>query len=177
MKLSNEQLAARVEVIVFDVDGVLTDGAIVYVGPELESKSFHVNDGQGVALARRAGLRLGMITARRSVVVQRRATELGVDLLLEGQSHKGHALRELMGKLRVKPSQVCYVGDDLVDLPALALAGFPVAVANAVEEVKAVAALVTAREGGRGAAREVVEFILKAKGLWQRVVQDYQDGR
>ena len=173
MKPSSEQLAARVSVIVFDVDGVLTDGSIVYAGPELEIKSFDAQDGQGIALARRAGLQVGLITARTSSVVRRRAAELKVDVLLEGQEHKGRALRELMAKLRVKPSQVCYVGDDVVDLPALALAGFPVAVANAVDEVKGMAAAVTVRPGGSGAAREVVEYILKAKGLWQRLVEEY----
>ena len=175
MKLSNDQLAARVELIVFDVDGVLTRGEIIYAGVDDEVKVYDVQDGQGFALARRAGLRLGLITGRASEAVQRRATELKVDVLMAGQAKKGKALRELMAKLRVKPDQVCYVGDDLVDLPAMAVAGFPVAVANAVDEVKAAARGETERRGGEGAAREIIEYILKAKGLWTSIVQKYQD--
>ncbi len=175
MKLSNEQLAARVEVIVFDVDGVLTSGQIVYGGDEDELKVFDVQDGLGFTLARRAGLRLGIITGRVSEAVQRRATELQVAALMEGQSRKGLALHELMTKLRVKAGQVCYVGDDVVDLPAMNRAGFAVAVANAVAEVKEAAHLVTERKGGEGAAREVIEYILRAKGLWASMVQSYRD--
>jgi 3-deoxy-D-manno-octulosonate 8-phosphate phosphatase (KDO 8-P phosphatase) len=176
MKLSNEQRAAAVEVLVFDVDGVLTRGEIIYAGADAELKVFNVQDGHGFTLARKAGLRLALITGRTSVAVQRRASELQVDLLLEGQTDKGSALRELMAKLRVKPGQVCYVGDDLVDLPAMALAGFSVAVANAVEEVKAAAHVETERRGGEGAAREVIEYVLKAKGLWVSILKRYQNG-
>lgn len=177
MKPSNEQRAAAVEVVVFDVDGVLTRGEIIYPGADPETKVFDVQDGQGFALARQAGLRLGLITGRASVAVQRRAAELKVDLLLEGQSNKGAALRDLMTKLRVKPAQVCYVGDDVIDLPALTQAGLAVAVANAVDEVKAVAHVQTDRRGGEGAAREVIEFILKAKGVWASLIKSYLDDR
>lgn len=177
MTLSSEQLAARVEVLVFDVDGVLTRGEIIYAGADGEHKVFDVQDGMGFALARQAGLRTGLITGRACAAVQRRARELQVDVLLEGQVNKGAALRELMAKLRVKPSQVCYVGDDLADLPALAQAGFPVAVANAVPEVRAVALAMTTRRGGEGAAREIIEFVLKAKGMWSSLVRSYQEDR
>ena len=175
MKPSNEQRAAAVEVVVFDVDGVLTRGEIIYAGADAEIKVFDVQDGHGFALARRAGLRLGLITGRVSPAVQRRARELQVELLLEGQAHKGAALRSLMTKLRVKAAQVCYVGDDVVDLPALAQAGFAVAVANAVEEVKAAAHVQTDRRGGEGAAREVIEYILKAKGVWAGLMKSCRD--
>lgn len=176
MKLSNEQWAVRVDALVFDVDGVLTRGEVIYAGHDQETKVFDVQDGLGFVLARRAGLKLGLLTGRTSQAVQRRAHELEVDVLMEGQADKGAALLELMSKLRVKPHQVCYVGDDLPDLPALALVGFPVAVANAVDEVKAVARAVTSRMGGQGAAREVIEFILKAKGLWGPLIKKYQHG-
>ena len=175
MKLSNEQRAARVEVIAFDVDGVLTKGEIIYPGAEGEIKVFDVQDGYGFALAHRAGLRLALITGRASDAVRRRAHELKVELLLEGQANKAAALTELLAKLRVKPSQVCYVGDDLVDIPALLRVGFPVAVANAVTEVKEVACAQTERRGGEGAAREIIEYILKAKGLWTSIVQSYRN--
>ena len=175
MKPSSEQLAARVDLLVMDVDGVLTGGQIIYPGSQGELKIFDVRDGQGLALAKRAGLRLAIITGRTSDAVQRRARELGVDVLMEGQNRKGAALVELMGKLRVKPGQVCYVGDDLMDLPAMLRAGFPVAVADAVEEVKEAASWVTSKPGGQGAVRELVEFVLKAKGLWTSLVQSYRD--
>lgn len=175
MKLSNEQRAARVEVVAFDVDGVLTRGEIIYPGAEGEIKVFDVYDGHGFTLARRAGLRLALITGRSSDAVRRRARELQVDLLLDDQANKGAALHELMAKLRVKPSQVCYVGDDLVDIPALLRVGFPVAVANAVAEVREVACAQTERRGGEGAAREIIEYILKAKGLWTSIVQSYRN--
>lgn len=177
MKPSNEQRAAAIEVVVFDVDGVLTRGEIMYAGSDAEIKVFDVQDGQGFTLARQAGLRLGMITGRTSQAVQRRAKELKVDMLMEGQLDKGAALRELMSKLRVKPSQVCYVGDDLPDIAALMQAGLAVAVHNAVAEVKAVAHVATDLRGGEGAAREVIEFILKAKGLWTSLIKSYVDDR
>lgn len=175
MKLSNEQRAARVEVIAFDVDGVLTRGEIIYPGAEGEIKVFDVQDGQGFALAQRAGLRLALITGRASDAVRRRARELKVELLLEGQTNKSVALDELLTKLRVKPAQVCYVGDDVADLPALLRVGFPVAVANAVAEVRDAACAQTERRGGEGAAREIIEYILKAKGLWTSIIQSYRN--
>lgn len=174
MTSSADARAARIQVIVFDVDGVLTRGDITY-GPGGEWKTFDVQDGHGIVLARHAGLRIAFLTARESEPVRRRAAELQVDALLEGRRNKGRALRELMANLRVKASEVCYVGDDLVDLPAMADAGLPVAVANAAHEVKVAAALVTTKAGGYGAAREVIEYVLKAKGRWDAIVQRYRE--
>lgn len=170
-----EEQAARVLAIVFDVDGVLTGGGLVY-GPEGELKVFDVQDGHGFHLARAGGLKLALLSGRAGPALRRRAEDLRVDALVEGVAQKGAALRELMAKLRVKPAEVCYVGDDLVDLPAMREAGFPVAVANAVDEVKDGAAWVTSRRGGEGAAREVIEQILKAKGLWPSLVRRYTEG-
>lgn len=170
MSLSVDRRAALVEAIVFDVDGVLTRGDIIY-GSEGEWKTFNAQDGMGFDLARQAGLKLAMFSGRASTAVRRRAKELHVHALAEGVKDKGAAIGELLEKLGVKPEQVCYVGDDLVDIPAMAVAGFPVAVANAVEEVRKVAAWVTTKRGGDGAAREVIEYVLKAKGLWSKAVQ------
>ena len=170
MSLSAERRAARVEAMIFDVDGVLTRGDILY-GPEGEWKIFNAQDGMGFDLARRAGLKLALFSGRSSPVVRRRAQELHVTALVEGVKDKGTAIKALFIKLRVKPEQVCYVGDDLVDLPAMAASGFPVAVANAVEEVRLAATWVTTKCGGDGAAREAIEFVLKAKGLWPKVLQ------
>lgn len=170
MKLSADRRAALVEAIVFDVDGVLTRGDIIY-SSEGEWKIFNVQDGMGFDLARQAGLKLALFSGRASTAVRRRAKELRVHALAEGVKDKGAAISELLDKLGVKSEQMCYVGDDLVDLPALAVAGFPVAVANAVAEVRKAAAWVTTKRGGDGAAREVIEFVLKAKGLWPKVLQ------
>jgi 3-deoxy-D-manno-octulosonate 8-phosphate phosphatase (KDO 8-P phosphatase) len=172
MSLSADRRAAFVEAIVFDVDGVLTRGDIIYAS-EGEWKTFNVQDGMGFDLARQAGLKLAMFSGRASTAVRRRAKELHVHALAEGVKDKGTAIAELLEKLGVKPEQVCYVGDDLIDLPAMDVVGFPVAVANAVEEVRSAAAWVTKKRGGEGAAREVIEFVLKAKGLWSKVVQRY----
>ena len=159
-----EELAARVQAMVFDVDGVLTGGGLVY-GADGELKVFDVQDGHGFHLARAAGLKVALLSGRSGAALRRRAEDLRVDALVEGAVRKGEALRELMAKLRVKPTEVCYVGDDLVDLPALREAGFPVAVANAVPDVQERVAWVTGRRGGEGAAREIIELVLKAKGL------------
>ena len=175
MSSSPEVLAARVQAIVFDVDGVLTRGDLIY-GPDGELKIFDVQDGHGFHLAREAGLKLALLSGRSGEALRKRAEDLKVDLLCEGVVRKGEGLRDLMAKLRVKASETCYVGDDLVDLPALREAGFPVAVANAVPEVKERVAWVTERRGGDGAVREVIEFVLKARGLWPRVLRRYTEG-
>jgi 3-deoxy-D-manno-octulosonate 8-phosphate phosphatase (KDO 8-P phosphatase) len=168
-----KQRAAAIEAIVFDVDGVLTRGDIVYSSDGSELKFFNVQDGHGFLLAHRGGLKTGILTARASGPVRRRAKELAVTAFIEGKTDKGAGLRELAKRLRVDLAAVCYVGDDLVDLPAMRQAGLPVAVANAVEEVKNHAAWVTHGRGGEGAAREVIEMILKAKGLWKSVISKY----
>jgi 3-deoxy-D-manno-octulosonate 8-phosphate phosphatase (KDO 8-P phosphatase) len=159
----------NVRAVVFDVDGVLTRGDIIY-GPDGEWKIFDVQDGHGFTLAKKMGLKTALLTARKSAAVRQRAKDLRVDAFIEGSKNKAEGLRKILAKLRVKPAAACYVGDDLVDLPAMAVAGFPVAVANAVPEVKSRAALVTKRSGGAGAARELIEHILKAQGLWKRAV-------
>ncbi len=165
MNSSPDPLAASIEAIIFDVDGVMTDGGLYY-GPDGEWKRFDVQDGHAVVMARKAGIRLAFLTGRTSEAVTRRARELGIDILRDGVYDKGAVFGEITSELKVNPDEVCYVGDDVVDLPAMARAGFPVAVANAVPEVQAAAAWTTPRAGGRGAVRDVVERILKAKGLW-----------
>lgn len=170
MKPSVKRQAARIELLVFDVDGVLTGGEIV-LGPKGEWKMFHVQDGHGFALAREAGLKTALLTGRRSQAVRRRAEELRVHELYEGATDKAAALRELAHRVGVGLERVCYIGDDLVDLPPMRLVGLAVAVKNAVPEVKQASDWVTRHEGGKGAAREVIEGILKAKGLWRDVLR------
>lgn len=175
MKLSVKKRAAEVELVIFDVDGVLTGGEIIH-GPDGEWKIFDVQDGLGFALARRYGLRTALLTARRSAAARRRATELKVNAMQEGASDKGVGLIEIAQKLGVDPRKVCYVGDDIADLPAMRKAGLAVAVANAAPEVKKRADWITVRRGGKGAAREVIEGILKAKGLWSTAVKKAEEG-
>jgi 3-deoxy-D-manno-octulosonate 8-phosphate phosphatase (KDO 8-P phosphatase) len=167
LTLSLARRASRVEVLVLDVDGVLTDGGIVYGTGDLETKEFHVRDGSGLKLWNLSGKRSAIITGRRSPVVDVRAWELGVELVIQGASEKSAGFREVLQKFGILPEAVCYVGDDLPDLPPLNQAGLAVAVADACPEARAAAHYLTRRPGGRGAVREVVELILRCQGTWQ----------
>jgi len=168
------QRASRVSVLLVDVDGVLTDGRIVYADYGDELKFFDVQDGAGLVFWNRVGLKSAIITARTSKLMKRRAKEMRIDFLAQGRLLKLPAYEQMLKQFRVNHEQVCAIGDDLMELPMLHRAGFAVAVANAVPEVKAISHYVTQRTGGRGAVREVVELILKAKGLWEQVLQRYQ---
>ena len=148
MSLSAEQRAAVVEAIIFEVDGVLTRGDIIY-GSEGEWKTFNVQDGMGFDLARQAGVKVGLFSGRASAAVRHRAKELHVNALAEGVKDKGAAIGELMEKLKVKPEQVCYVGDDLIDLPVVDEAGAAVGTVVSVENYGASDVLEIALEGGR----------------------------
>ena len=175
MSLTVDQRAALVKCIVFDVDGVLTDGTVM-LGPNGESKAFSTQDGHGIILARKMGIKIAFLTGRASEGTQQRARELQIDELYESRAGKGPALREVLAKLNIKPQETCYVGDDLIDLPAMRQVIFPVAVANATAEVKFFAAWTTTRRGGEGAAREVIEAVLKAQERWAYAVQKYMEG-
>lgn len=166
--------ASRVSALILDVDGVLTDGRIIYdeLGDEL--KLFDVQDGAGLVYWKRAGLKSAVITARKTRLVTRRAKEMQVDFLAQGASNKLAACEQFLKKSRLSFEQVCAIGDDLMDLPILRRAALAVAVPNAMEEVKAASHHVTTRPGGKGAVREVITLILKAKGLWDEVLKTYQ---
>ena len=166
--------ASRVSVLLIDVDGVLTDGRIVYADYGDELKFFDVQDGAGLVFWNRVGLRSAIITARRSRLLKRRAKEMRIDFLAQGCLVKLLMYEQLLKRFRISHEQVCAIGDDLMELPILGRVGFAVAVPNAVEEVKRASHFVTQRAGGRGAVREVIEIILKAKGLWAHVLQRYQ---
>jgi 3-deoxy-D-manno-octulosonate 8-phosphate phosphatase (KDO 8-P phosphatase) len=168
------QRASRVTLLVLDVDGVLTDGRIVYTDYGDELKFFDVKDGAGLVFWHRMGLKSTIITARKSRLLARRAKELRVDFLAQGQLLKLPVYERLIRKWRLSPEQVCAIGDDLMELPLLRRAGLAVAVPGAVPEVKQASHYVTGTPGGRGAVREVVDLILKAKGLWEQVMQRYQ---
>jgi len=172
-KVLREKMLA-VHALIFDVDGVLTDGRIVLIGTDGEAKSFDVQDGHGIRMAgREGGLTLGILTARTSVVVARRARELGITHVFQGARDKVFAYEQFKEKTRLEDAVIAYMGDDVVDLPVMRRVGLALAPANAVEEVKAVADCVTQAPGGRGAAREAIELILKAQGKWDELVQRY----
>ncbi len=164
-------LAAGVKLLLLDVDGVLTAGEII-LGAEDEYKAFNVKDGLGITLARRAGLKVGIITGRTSTSVSRRAAELKLDFLVQGVFDKVPELEQLLVAAAVTPQEVCYMGDDLLDLPLFNRVGFPTAPADARPEVKQAAAWVSRAPGGRGAVRELVEKILKAKGVWEQTIEE-----
>ena len=161
---------ARIDLLVLDVDGVLTDGGIIYGDSGVELKQFHVRDGSGLKIWQFVGKRSALITGRRSKLVEVRAAELGIDPVIQGAPEKLPAYRELLLASGWRPEQVCYVGDDVPDLPVLRHCGLAVAVADACPEVLADAHYVTRAAGGRGAVREVVELILRCQGLWQPLV-------
>ena len=168
------ELAARaraVRCVVLDVDGVLTDGTLLY-GPDGEAiKSFHVKDGLGLRLAREAGLRLAVITARRSPMVERRARELGIDEIAMGAEDKGEALDALASRLGLELSQLAAIGDDLPDLPVLRRVELAYAPADAAPEVREAVHIVLGAAGGRGAVREMVEHLLRSRGEWSLLVE------
>jgi 3-deoxy-D-manno-octulosonate 8-phosphate phosphatase (KDO 8-P phosphatase) len=168
-----QQICQPIDLLLADVDGVLTDGRILLDSRGVEIKQFHIRDGMGIRLWQKAGYGFGLITARSSQTVRMRAAELGIEIIRQGREDKGVAVRELLGELNVEPERVCYVGDDLLDLPAVGQVGLSVAVADACPELRRAAHFVTAAPGGRGAVREAIETILKAQGRWDELVAAY----
>ncbi len=165
--------AARVELVVFDVDGVLTDGSL-YIGDDgQEYKAFHSRDGHGMKLLQEAGVEIGIITGRTSRVVEHRMASLGIEHVYQGQLEKLPAFQDLTRKLELAPQNVAYVGDDVVDLPIMVRVGLAIAVADAHPMVTRHAHWQTASSGGRGAARDVCELILDARSGLQDVFSQY----
>jgi 3-deoxy-D-manno-octulosonate 8-phosphate phosphatase (KDO 8-P phosphatase) len=167
--------AKQIKVVLMDVDGTITDGSVTLVsqpdGSATELKTFDAHDGQGLSLARTAGLKTGVITGRESAALRRRARELGIEFVYEKQPHKIAAFEEILLKAGVRESEVAFLGDDLPDIPVMRRVGLSVAVADATPEVKRVAHLVTRAVGGKGAARELIEVILKSKGIWEEMIE------
>ena len=167
------EIANNIKVLMLDVDGVLTDGSIILDNVGNEFKSFNVRDGHGIKMLMRSGIEVALITGRYSRVVDRRAHELGIKEVFQRCRDKIIAYRQLAEKYSLKDNEIAYVGDDIVDIPLLKRSGLSVAVADAHEEVKAFAMMVTENRGGRGAVREVCDFLLRAKGLWQDIINGY----
>ena len=163
-----------IRLILSDVDGVLTDGGIVYDNQGIEAKRFHVRDGMGIRLWQKAGYRFGLITHRSSQIVKMRVAELGIGILRQGIDDKLAAMRGILEELRLSPSQVCYLGDDLPDMPVVRAVGLGVAMADACPELCQEAHYVTTAPGGSGAVRETIELILKAQARWEDLIQTYR---
>jgi len=161
--------ARKVRVLILDIDGVLTDGRIVYSPYGEELKFFDVQDGLGIVLLRRAGIESVIVTARRSRIVKSRCKDLAIRYLYYGYPNKLIPFKKIVKRFRVMPEEVCFVGDDLIDLPILNRVGLAVTVPNAAEDVRAHAHYVTARPGGRGAVREICDIIMKSQNKWNLV--------
>jgi 3-deoxy-D-manno-octulosonate 8-phosphate phosphatase (KDO 8-P phosphatase) len=186
MNVSAQDRARKIKVILFDVDGVLTDGGIWLIPVPVvvdgnattkmvEAKGYNAHDGTAISLARLGGLKCGIITKRISETVALRARDLKLEFVYQGQAFKMKAVRDIMEKGGVTLEEIAYVGDDVIDLPVMRACGFAVAVGDARERVKAEAHYVTPARGGRGAARDAVEFILEAKGVLTECVEAYID--
>jgi 3-deoxy-D-manno-octulosonate 8-phosphate phosphatase (KDO 8-P phosphatase) len=165
--------ARKIRLLVMDVDGVLTDGRMVLSDTGDELKMFHTHDGIGLALAHRAGLKTALVTGETSPIAKARGEKLGVDTVVLGARRKGDAVDALLAAAGLPAEALAYVGDDLLDVPALQRAGLAIAVADAVADVRACAHVVTAAPGGRGAVRECVELILRAQGSWDATVEAF----
>ena len=173
--------AKKIKLLLLDVDGVMTDGKLFLIpsGPEttLEVKSFHAHDGTAFSLARLGGLKTGLITKRVSETVRMRARDLKIEHLYQGSAEKIVAFHEILAKENLKPEEAAFVGDDIIDLPVMRHCGLAFAVANAREDVKDEAHVITDHRGGEGAVRDAVEYILKAQGLLARCVDAYISDR
>ena len=168
-----QEKAKKIKLFITDVDGVLTDGQITLGTQHQEWKSFHAQDGLGIALAQKAGIAVAIITGRYSEAVERRAQELNIKFVYQKIKDKRKALQEIMAELDLTRAEIAYIGDDLNDLPILEQAGLRLAVANAVPEVKVRVDYVTEKEGGKGAVREALVLILQAQGKWEEIVASY----
>ena len=183
-KLSAAARARKIKLLLFDVDGVLTDGKI-YLFPVpsegqhqivVEAKGFSAHDGAGISLARLGGLKTGLITRRNSETVALRARDLKLEYVYQGIRDKLAAVREILSKEGISPNAAAFVGDDVIDLPPMQNCGFSIAVANARSDVKKCAHYITPHAGGEGALRDAIEYILKAQGKWKRAMEEYVGG-
>ncbi len=168
-----EERCRSIAVLLSDVDGVLTDGQIFLDNQGIESKAFHIRDGLGVKLWQKAGYQFGMLTLRSTQSLKVRAAELGIEIIRQGVPDKLAALKQILAELKLTRDRVCYMGDDLPDLPVIRAVGLGIAVADACGEVRQAAHYTTQECGGGGAVRAVIELILKAQCRWTDVIQTY----
>lgn len=167
------QRASAIRLIAFDIDGVMTDGGLTYNDAGVEAKTFNVQDGLGIKFAQRAGIEVAIVTGRTSGVVAARARDLGVEHLFQGVADKGEVLQQLLARLGLEAKEAAFMGDDLIDLPAMRRVGFAIAPANARPVVKENAHYTTVAAGGHGAVREAIEFILESQDKFAPILASY----
>src|SRR5262249_10649861 len=170
-----EDKAASIRLILLDVDGVLTDGAVVMYGDGLESKRFHIRDGIALVWAQRVGLKVGILSARHSATTNQRAAQLGISLVYQGVASKAPAFDQILNDTAVTDAEVAYMGSDIVDRAVLKRVGLSAAPSDAVPEVRSLVDFVSTRCGGDGAVRELAELILRTQGHWSTIVSGYQN--
>jgi len=168
-----QQKCQSIQLILSDVDGILTDGGVEFNNHGIETKRFNIRDGLGIKLWQKAGYHFGLITSRTSQIVKIRATELGIDLVRQGVAQKLSTLNDIARLMELDYEQICYIGDDFPDLPCIRAVGLGVTVPEASDEILAVADYVTKQPGGRGAVRDLVETLLKAQRRWDGVIQQF----
>jgi 3-deoxy-D-manno-octulosonate 8-phosphate phosphatase (KDO 8-P phosphatase) len=164
----------HIRLLLLDVDGVLTDGSIIFDANGIETKCFNVRDGHGIKMLQRHGIEVGIITGRTSAVVDIRAKELGINLVYQGALRKLESYNDIKEKTGLDDSQIAYMGDDIIDVPVLRRVGFAAVPLDGMSEVRAAAHYVSSCGGGRGAVREVCEMILKGRGVWDEIVARYE---
>ncbi len=177
MKIQSEnatERAKKIKLVIFDVDGVMTDGSIIIDDNGMESKSFNVRDGHGIKMLARAGVECAIVTGRTSRVVEHRGNELGIKHIRQGALNKSEVTDLLLKEIGVRADEAAFMGDDLVDIPAMKLVGLSVAPSDAVREVAERVHIISDFTGGHGAVRELCEFILKAKGVWEEATRRYK---
>jgi len=165
--------AKRVRLVILDIDGVMTDGRIIYSIYGDELKFFDVQDGFGITLLNRGGIKTAIITAKKSRIVKLRARDMKVAKAYQGFIDKLIPFNRILKRFKVKPEEICFIGDDLIDIPVLRRVGFAVAVPNAMDEVKAASHYITSKMGGRGAVREICDLILKSQNKWDLVASNF----
>jgi 3-deoxy-D-manno-octulosonate 8-phosphate phosphatase (KDO 8-P phosphatase) len=175
--VSIQAKAVKVRLLLFDVDGVLTDGKILLHGDGTEGKQFDIKDGIAMVWAQRAGLTVGFLSARTSASTVQRAAQLGITLVHQGVASKLETYEQIIGHLSVHDAEVAYMGDDIVDLGVLERVGLSAAPADAVEDVRRRVHWVSGAAGGRGAVRELIEVVLRAQGHWETLLASYMDDR
>ena len=164
---------AQIKLLLLDVDGVLTDGGITYSDTGEQIKTFNSKDGFGLRLLMDSGIRVGIITGRKSKALEHRCKNLGISLLFDGIKDKSKALDKIAAETKIKPDQMAFAGDDLIDLPVMKTVGVSFCVSDACKEVKDHSDIITRLKGGHGAVREICETILKAQGLWDAILNKY----
>ena len=165
--------AERIKLLLLDVDGVLTDGSLIYTDKGYQIKQFNVNDGLGISLARKAGIKCAVLTAKKTEVVRLRCEDLSIDKVYQDVHYKIEVLQDILGTFSVSEENICFMGDDLIDIPLLRRAGLAVCPPNAVSEAAQFAHFLTQERGGSGAVREVTDLLVRSQGKWEEVTRRY----